>query len=58
MTDNIRVAMGTIVCKCCGKQIDSVATKKVVVYYSTCKQQQCIDQVSLLNDNKSKVLSY
>ncbi|WP_342045238.1 GapA-binding peptide SR1P [Bacillus sp. OTU530] len=38
------VALGAIVCKCCGKLIDTVDTEKVVIYYSRCSREQCINE--------------
>jgi hypothetical protein len=38
------VALGAVICKCCGKLIDTVDTEKVIIYYSNCNQEPCIDE--------------
>lgn len=37
-------ALGIVVCRYCGRLIETVDTEKVVTYYSDCKHEQCINQ--------------
>jgi hypothetical protein len=37
-------ALGAIVCKNCGKLIDTIDAEKVETHYSDCKSEQCINQ--------------
>jgi SR1 protein len=39
-------ALGIVVCRYCGKLIDTVDTEKVVTYYSDCKHEECNNQAS------------
>ncbi len=41
------VALGSVVCKCCGEIIDTIQAEKVMIYYSHCNQESCVDQVEL-----------
>jgi hypothetical protein len=36
--------LGVIVCKYCGKLIDTIDAEKVEVHYAHCKNELCIDQ--------------
>ncbi|MCD9022046.1 GapA-binding peptide SR1P [Cohnella sp. NL03-T5] len=36
--------LGVILCKYCGSEIATVDTEKVVIYYSDCKLEVCLDQ--------------
>ncbi|WP_199617398.1 GapA-binding peptide SR1P [Paenibacillus alkalitolerans] len=38
------VLLGSIMCKSCGELIDTFDAEKVIIYYSSCKNQKCGSQ--------------
>lgn len=40
-----QVHLGAIICPCCNELIDTFDSERVIIYYSHCKGQDCIEKI-------------